>query len=57
MVSDELVLKMVGQRLESSKGRGFLLDGFPRNVTQAEKLDHMLDERGQVCGRSLTLSQ
>lgn len=47
LVSDELVVEMVRERAGclSCQG-GFLLDGFPRTIGQAEALDAMLDERG-----------
>ncbi len=46
LVPDEVTVKMVTSRLdESDAARGFLLDGFPRNVTQAGVLDKMLGER------------
>lgn len=42
LVPDELVLRMVAERLEKPDARaGFILDGFPRNVTQAEALAKM----------------
>jgi adenylate kinase len=37
LVPDELVTELVGERLESA-GEGFVLDGFPRTVPQAETL-------------------
>jgi adenylate kinase len=43
MVPDDLVLGLVWERLEQADAReGFLLDGFPRNVAQAEALDQFL---------------
>ncbi|HVB05626.1 MAG TPA: adenylate kinase [Acidimicrobiales bacterium] len=44
LVPDELLLKMVGERLEMDDNdeRGFVLDGFPRTLVQAEKLDELL---------------
>ncbi len=39
LVPDELVLKLIAERLRKKDARnGFILDGFPRNVSQAEAL-------------------
>jgi adenylate kinase len=43
LVPDELVLDMLGERLQQpDTARGFLLDGFPRTIPQAEALGRML---------------
>lgn len=44
LIPDEVVLGMVDERLDQdhTRTRGFLLDGFPRTVVQAEKLDELL---------------
>jgi adenylate kinase len=46
LVSDDLVNDMVADRLaKPDVGRGFILDGFPRTINQAEWLDaHLVDE-------------
>jgi adenylate kinase len=48
LVPDEVVIDLIRQRtkLEDAKG-GFLLDGFPRTVPQAQALDALLAENGQ----------
>jgi adenylate kinase len=47
LVSDSLVVSMVSERSGClSCGGGFLLDGFPRTVAQAEALDELLDQQG-----------
>jgi len=47
LVPDELVLKLIAERLGRSDARaGFILDGFPRNVAQAETLAGMLERMG-----------
>ena len=47
LVPDELVIGLVDERLaEPDAQRGFILDGFPRTVPQAEALDRLLASRG-----------
>ena len=47
LVPDEVVVAIVSDRIEQADAkRGFILDGFPRTVPQAEALDRMLDEKG-----------
>ena len=48
LVDDVTILGMVRTRLaEPDAGRGFILDGFPRTLTQAEGLQDLLAELGQ----------
>ena len=45
LVSDDLIVQMVGERLgKGDCGIGFILDGFPRTVVQAEKLNQLLSK-------------
>jgi adenylate kinase len=47
LVPDDLVIKMILDKVEANGDDGFLLDGFPRNIAQAEALDSELDRRGR----------
>ncbi len=56
LVSDEIVLGMIQDRLTAPDARkGFILDGFPRNIQQTEALDSLLDKLGQPLQMALLI--
>ena len=56
LVPDDLVNRMVEDRLQKDDCKpGFLLDGFPRTVAQAEALDKMLEKMGRKMDHVLLL--
>src|SRR3954469_1633115 len=47
LVPDDVVVAIVSDRIDQADAqRGFILDGFPRTVPQAEALDRMLEKKG-----------
>ena len=47
LVPDELVIALIAERIDAAEaGNGFILDGFPRTVKQAEELDKLFESRG-----------
>ena len=49
LVSDQIVLSIVEQRIAKDDCvKGFILDGFPRTVNQAEKLDSLLSTNNKL---------
>jgi adenylate kinase len=56
LVSDEIVLGMIKERIaEGDAKRGFILDGFPRNLSQANSLDALLAELTLTLDRAVLM--
>jgi adenylate kinase len=52
LVPDALVIGMLGERLQApDAARGFILDGFPRTIAQAEALERLVKDVGQDLDR------
>jgi adenylate kinase len=57
LVPDELVLKLIAARLDQPDAKvGFILDGFPRSVPQAEALAGMLKDRGERISKAVAIN-
>lgn len=57
LVSDEIVLAIIHERVMRPDARkGFILDGFPRNLQQAEALDQLLTSLGRPLNLSLLVA-
>ena len=49
LVPDEVVIALIGDRVEAADAKnGFILDGFPRNVAQAQALTKLLESKGMT---------
>ena len=56
-MSDDVIVSLIQDNLDNNKDckKGFILDGFPRTVPQAEKLDAMLDKKHQKLDTAVEL--
>ncbi|MEE4216088.1 MAG: adenylate kinase [Xanthomonadales bacterium] len=56
LVSDEIVLGLLEERLlQENTKNGFILDGYPRNIAQAQALDGLLERIGQPVEEALQI--
>jgi adenylate kinase len=56
LVPDDIVISLIAERMDADKGgTGFILDGFPRTIPQAEALDGLLAARGKKVDRVVVL--
>jgi adenylate kinase len=56
LVPDEVVIGMISSRLDQDKdAKGFIFDGFPRTIAQAQALDNLLTEKGTSITMMLSL--
>lgn len=57
LVSDDIVLGMIEERLkQDDTQKGYILDGFPRNLSQATSLDALLEKAGKPLQGALLIN-
>ncbi|MEQ8898822.1 MAG: adenylate kinase [Roseovarius sp.] len=47
LVTDEIVIGLIREKIQGDNGGGFIFDGFPRTLAQADALAELLQEQGQ----------
>ena len=47
LVTDEIVIGLIREKISGEKSRGFIFDGFPRTLKQADALGKLLEECGE----------
>ena len=56
LVPDEVVIGMISNKLDANKdARGFIFDGFPRTIAQAEALDNLLESKNAAISGMIAL--
>ena len=48
LVTDEIVIGLIKEKISDEKGGGFIFDGFPRTLKQADALGKLLEECGEI---------
>ena len=56
LVSDDIMIALIASRIGGLRGKGFILDGFPRTVPQAKALDEMLTKNGIALDQVIELT-
>ncbi len=55
LVTDDIVIGLIREQLETVKANGFVFDGFPRTLAQADALSALLAEQGQALNAVIEL--
>ena len=55
LVTDEIVIGLIREKLEGDQKGGFIFDGFPRTLAQADALEALLAEMGQKLDHAIEL--
>ena len=55
LVTDEIVIGLIREKLEGDNGGGFIFDGFPRTLAQADALEALMVEMGQPLDHAIEL--
>ena len=55
LVTDEIVIGLIREKLETVKANGFIFDGFPRTLAQADALGKLLAAQGEALGKVIEM--
>lgn len=55
LVTDEIVIGLIREKFEADPSRGYIFDGFPRTLKQADALGDLLEEMGQKLDKVIEL--
>ncbi|MEP5152274.1 adenylate kinase [Planktotalea sp.] len=55
LVTDEIVIGLIREKLEGDKTGGFIFDGFPRTLAQADALAELMEEQGETLDHAIEL--